>query len=227
MAESVITTNVRPFTRGSTLKARITDAIRAEILSGRYALGTKLSEKCLQSEFAVSRTPIREVLLNLQTEGLIVIKPQSGTFVFSPNAAGVHNLCELRSILEVGAIRLAVAQRTIELVVELQGIVMEATQRLASGQLEECHLLDTRFHRAFVDSCGNALLIDAYIVVSGRIHALRQIMPLTKKRIMAGFAGHREILKAVKKGDANLAADLIRRHIQGVEELLLERLKST
>jgi DNA-binding GntR family transcriptional regulator len=227
MAEPVITTTARSFTRGRTLKAQITDAIRAEILSGRYPLGAKLNEKSLQNEFAVSRTPIREALLNLQTEGLIVIKPQSGTFVFSPTAEDVHNLCELRSILEVGAIRLAVAPGRMELVAELQGIITEATQRLASGQLEKCLLLDTRFHRAFVDSCGNPLLIDAYQVVSDRIHALRQIMPLTKRRVTVGFAGHREILKAVKKGDANLAAILIRRHVQGVEELLLERLKST
>jgi len=203
---------------------RIADAIRAQILAGRYALGAKLDENTLQSEFEVSRTPVREALLSLQAEGLIVIKPQSGTFVFKPTAEDVHHLCQLRSILEVEAIRLAIERRHVELASELQQIVKEATQKLTNGQLEACHLLDTGFHRTFVESCGNPLLIDAYKAVADRVHALRQVMPLTRSRISAGFAGHREILKAVRKGDENLAADLIRSHILRVEELLLRRL---
>ena len=223
MAKSTTARIVQPFVRGSSLKMQIADAIRTQILAGRYALGAKLDEKTLQREFDVSRTPVREALLSLQTEGLIVIKPQSGTFVFKPTAEDVHHLCQLRSILEVEAIRMAIERRHVELGSELQQIVKEATRMLTNGRLEECHLLDTGFHRTFVESCGNPLLVDAYKAVSDRVHALRQVMPLTKSRIAAGFAGHREIVKAVKKGDANLATDLIRSHITRVEELLLRR----
>lgn len=213
----------RTITRSQPLKAKIADILREDILSGRYPLGAQLSEKIIGEELGVSRTPIREAILLLQNEGLVFIQPQSGTFVFKPSREEITHLCKMRIILESAAIQLATEAQDEQLFAELRHIVAEAKKHLSSD-LEKCHRLDTQFHRVLIEASANPFLIDAYKIISDRMHALRQLLPLTRKRISAALKQHQEILSAIQQSDTAHAEQLIRDHIDRVEHMLLEHI---
>jgi DNA-binding GntR family transcriptional regulator len=94
----------------ASLQSRVAAQIREGIVTGDYAAGTGLSEVTLSSELGVSRTPVREALKQLATEGLVDIVPRVGTFVATPSRRDVIELYGLKEIFEGFAARL-LAQR--------------------------------------------------------------------------------------------------------------------
>ena len=89
-----------------TIREQIADRIRAEVISGRLAEGTSLREQALAKQYGVSRAPIRDALLQLTQEGLLVAKPNCGVRVGSPSSEEIQPLVvELRRKIEVFALR--------------------------------------------------------------------------------------------------------------------------
>src|SRR5450631_2819604 len=88
------------------LSAQAEKTIREDIIRGRFKFGEKLSDRVLAASLGTSRTPVREALASLAREGLVIIRPQSGTFVMILDEASVQALCEMRTVLELGALRL-------------------------------------------------------------------------------------------------------------------------
>jgi DNA-binding GntR family transcriptional regulator len=82
--------------------------MRRRIIAGQVEPGVNLSELALAEEFGVSRTPVREALKQLQTEGLIEIRPRVGTFVTTPSRREITELFEMKELLEGAAARLLV-----------------------------------------------------------------------------------------------------------------------
>ncbi|MYL00954.1 MAG: FCD domain-containing protein [Gammaproteobacteria bacterium] len=90
--------------------------------------------------------------------------------------------------------------------------------------LEECHQLDTAFHRALIEASENPFLIQSYHGISNRLHALRQLLPFTKARLNAALKQHRQLIAAIKQNNIEDAQSIIEEHIANVEAMLLQRL---
>jgi len=210
--------------RSVPMKQQVYGLIRDEILSGHFPLGSQLSEKNIAAALNVSRTPVREALLVLKTEGLVEIIPQSGTYVFRPTREEVINICEMRLILESAAIRLAIKSNDQDLFKEMKQNVADA-KKVLKEDLEECHRHDTRFHSLVIEAGLNPYLLQAYTTISNRMHALRQLLPLTKQRLSSAVAQHAELLDCIKNGDEEAALKLISDHILHVQEMLLEKVE--
>src|SRR5207302_1489400 len=108
-------------------------------------------------------------LTALQLQGLIVIQPQRGSFVFQPTEADVEQLCEVRSLLELGAIKLAHARRQTATLQRLQ--TAEANMEAAATGSDDraAAKADAEFHEALFANCGNRFLVQSYALVSGPI----------------------------------------------------------
>src|ERR1700721_1703939 len=91
------------------LSLKAESIIREGIIRGSFAFGERLSDRALAASLGISRTPVREALARLAKEDLVVIRPQSGSFVMTLHAEGVRSICQMRAILECGALRLAAA----------------------------------------------------------------------------------------------------------------------
>src|SRR2546430_8168411 len=89
------------------LSQRVMLRLREAIIDGEFALGAVISEEMIAQSFGVSRTPVREAMGLLQSQGLVVIRPQVGSFVFTPSATDISALCAFRSIIEPKAAELA------------------------------------------------------------------------------------------------------------------------
>jgi DNA-binding GntR family transcriptional regulator len=196
------------------LTARVTEAIRRSIVDAEYQLGEALSEIRLAEKYKVSRTPVREALNELQRQGLIVIRPQSGSFVFMPSEEDVAELCEFRRMLEVAAIRLAHARRPAETIAQLHAAIGEMVGALETeDQLAYAHA-DSAFHQAGVDNSANMYLIEAYKLVSGRLETLRSHNLTNWQKLRNKItAEHRAIASAFEKGDLMQVEEIIDEHV--------------
>ncbi|WP_291296509.1 GntR family transcriptional regulator [Elioraea sp.] len=200
------------------LKRSLADAIRSLIADGTLGLGARISDKALAAELGVSRTPVREALLALVGEGLVTVRPQSGSFVFRPDADEIAALCAFRSLLETGAVRLAPGPDT--LAATLAGLCDGADAALTVGDLAACETADTAFHGAIVTASANPDLIGAHRGIAARVRALRHTLPATRGRIAAANAAHRAIASALASGERERAAALLAAHVEGVARLL-------
>lgn len=192
-------------------------AIRAMIVRAELAPGALLSESDLMSTLGLGRTPIREALRTLANENLVDVYPRRGMFVAGIDTRDLAALAEVRSNLESFAARLA-AQRS-----NLQD--REATVRLideldALGSAPDAHALldiDQRMHHHVYKCAHNAYLertLDQYFVHALRIWALAlHNMPDLQLAVLE----HRALLSAVRDGNADEAAELMFKHVDGFE----------
>src|SRR5215475_3197936 len=155
--------------RKPALAALVAERIRDAIMFGALSLGEAVSEERLATMLGVSRTPVREALTALQLQGLIVIQPQRGSFVFQPTEADVEQLCEVRSMLELEALKLAQARRHAATLQRLQAAEAEMEAAETAGDDRAAAKADADFHEALFANCGNRFLVQSYALVSGPI----------------------------------------------------------
>jgi DNA-binding GntR family transcriptional regulator len=180
----------------------------------------RISDKKLAAELKVSRTPVREALVQLQSEGLVVMRPQSGTFVFDLTIEEVRDICATRAILEAGAIRLATDARSADPMARLGLLVGRAAIALDDGDLVLCDELDCQFHEGIVAASANAYLIRAYSGISDRLRALRHRLPRGRDRMARAIAQHRHIIDLWAAGRLDQATTEIGSHVLNVARLL-------
>jgi DNA-binding GntR family transcriptional regulator len=202
-------------------KAIVAAEIRSRITAGRLALGARISDKQLAAELDVSRTPVREALVQLQSEGLVVMRPQSGTFVFDLTIEELRDICATRAILEAGAIRLtAETAGSTDVMARLGLLVGRAAIALDDEDLALCDELDCQFHEGIVAASGNGYLIRAYSGISDRLRALRHRLPRERERMARAIAQHRHIIDLWAAGRLDQATAEISSHVLNVARLL-------
>jgi DNA-binding GntR family transcriptional regulator len=203
--------------------ARVLDAIRHQILTGRLFPGQPLVEAELAAEFGVSKTPVREALRTLVGSGLVTASRYKGATVRIVDEPLARSVYEVRLLLEPEAVRQAVSR----------GAAMDAAREAlvraaAAPDRAERSLANRDFHRALYRPCDNALL-------TGILDDLRDqtaLVSVSAWSMRATWrqeaAEHEAILVAAEAGDAAGAAELVAAHIRGflaraVEERLLTR----
>jgi DNA-binding GntR family transcriptional regulator len=202
-------------------KEHIASQLREHIAAGVLPLGAALSDRALAEQLRISRTPVREALLQLRSEGLVVMRPQSGTYVFDPAPHEVEEICQLRCILETGALQVVTKKELPELVRALKANLAEAAASLKARDYARCDTLDAAFHETIVGLCGNALLAQVYRGISNKVRALRNRMPRSHERFADAVAHHREIARLLDQGQVARAIAELSAHVGNVQRLLV------
>jgi len=208
-----------PSERPRSLAAVVTERIRTAIMNSELKLGEMLSEDKLAAALGVSRTPVREGLTALQLQGLIVTRPQRGSFVFMPSAEDVAELCEFRMVMESRALILCHA-RAKEATLAAFDRANEAMRNAqGSGQHLASARADADFHDALFVGCGNQYLSQAYSLISGKIGALRANLMQPDVDIRSGsIAEHAEIIDAFRTNDLLRAEAALAGHVFSMRE---------
>jgi DNA-binding GntR family transcriptional regulator len=217
-AAAVVGTRVE---RPRSLTALVTDQLRDLIVTGRLALGEQLSENALAERLGVSRTPVREAFLRLEAERLVEVRPQRGTFVFRVDADEVREICELREVLETGALRIALARDPAALAAALSPLV-EAASAAAFRDPAAYQPHDAAFHETLVAAGRNRQLAEAYGLISARVTALRYRFLTTPAQVEGSRGQHAEVLRLVRAGDATAAEEALRHHVYNSYRALLD-----
>lgn len=200
--------------RGPSLTEQAAETLRASIIDGAFQLGEPLSEISLASELGVSKTPVREALMQLKRDGLVEIHPQRGTFVFTMTADQVRQLSEMRAILEVAALRLAMTRNRPALTAAWTEIVAGMRAALTARDTARYRALDGDFHRAFVELADNAYLLEAFNGLAFRVQALRNRLSREDELNRTSFADHRAFLDLARRDELDAILDLAARHVE-------------
>jgi DNA-binding GntR family transcriptional regulator len=189
--------------------------IRAGIVSGEFARGDRLRETELAERVGVSRTPIREALRRLDSEGLVDFVPNRGARVTAWTERELDDLYEARALLESFAAKLAASRikreqlgRLRELAAEMKALV--AAEGPAADRLTD---LNGEFHLTIAAAGGNAhieTLIRGFIDVPLVHRTFRQYAP---ERLRASMFHHDELIAALAAGDGDWAESVMRSHI--------------
>ena len=142
---------MRQIDRPPSLAEAVLERLRADIVRGDLPLGQLLSERVLAEKMGVSKTPVREALAQLRSEGLVRIVPQRGAFVFSLSASEVRAICEYRLVLETAALKLTMAREPKALADDLARVInrMERARKAgrSRGVFERGYRLSRRVFR--------------------------------------------------------------------------------
>ena len=140
------------------MQGRVIAEMRQRIISGELAPGVSLSEIALAESFGVSRTPVREALKQLQTEGLVEIRPRVGTFVTTPSRREIIELFEMKELLEGAAARLLAQRGRVPELDRLEQNLVEADQAAARDDRDRYAALVQEFHDLLIVGADNAKL---------------------------------------------------------------------
>jgi Transcriptional regulators len=195
------------------LRGRVFNRIREDILNGKYKEHEELREVAIGEELGVSRTPVREAFRQLELEGLIQIVPNKGAYVTGITAKDVGDIYMIRSKLEGLCARWATEHITKEQLEELEENVYLADFHAQKGHLDQMAELDNRFHQILYEACSSKQL--ARLLEDFHEYVLR----VRRKTLANGGRGkvsndeHRLIMEAIKDRDKERAEALANEHI--------------
>lgn len=201
------------FERPRSLTELVADRLRQDIVDGVFDFGEALSESTIAKRLEVSRTPVREAFARLELEGLVRSKPQSGTFVFQMSRDELIAICDVRVILETGALQLAALRDQKRLARKLSKTVERMTRARERRDDRTYLALDTEFHQTLVDCADNRYLCDVYQTIAPRMAALRNRLGNHADHMAKSFDEHRAIAARIADRDVDAATQILISHI--------------
>ncbi|MBR5371650.1 MAG: GntR family transcriptional regulator [Oscillospiraceae bacterium] len=204
------------------LRIRVFNAIENAILDGEYKDGDSLNELRLSKELGVSRTPVREALMQLELEGLVKNVPNKGAVVIGVTEQDIHDIYEIRIRIEGLAARLCAENITEDELHALEQIVDLQEFYLLKNDTEQIWKLDGDFHKIIYDASRSRPLRFTLSNFHNYIKKARDISVQTEGRAEKTVAEHRAILDAIKAHNGELAEQLTAKHISNAEDNLFE-----
>jgi DNA-binding GntR family transcriptional regulator len=212
---------------GQPLKDRTYEDLKEMILSGRLKPGQRVGERDLGALLKVSRTPIREALGRLVQDGLVESRPQRGHFVQAIDGKVVEDLYELRELLELHAIKLAVRRATAEDFAELDSLAAVLRKYDRDETQGEAELRDAQIlHELIGRAARSQPLLEMLKRVYDRLQMFIWIDALYADEATLTRREHREIIAAFKARDERKLTKLSREHLRRSKANVLRVLKA-
>jgi DNA-binding GntR family transcriptional regulator len=203
------------------LSQKVYRALKTEIIKGSLKPGTKLSEGKIAEQMGVSRTPVREVLKQLAAEGFVKMNPNQAVAVSNASVEDVKEVLQIRGVLEGLAARLATKTINEEEIKELEKYQKRMEQYTNKDDVLAFSEMDAEFHELILNICGNNRLIRIRKNLSDQAHRYRIRSLSVPGRLKYSLKEHQEIVKALKRKDAEQADRLSQKHIENVSANIL------
>lgn len=208
------------------LRKMIYEQLVSDILCGSINAGERLSEAALVERFGVSKTPIREALIQMEQEGYILLRKNVGAVVQKISIRMVEEIFTIVAVLESYATETVVAERKLTQsdIAHLAKLIQTMKKYSQRKKYLEYRLLNVEFHGYFVEKLGNETLKKNVADLRRRMYGFVSgglTLPLYIDRYVEC---HRQILDAVKKNDATKAATLMRNHLMESKDFLVSTL---
>jgi DNA-binding GntR family transcriptional regulator len=201
------------------VRARVLDQLRDAIIRGEHLPGASLSEGTLADTYGTSRTPIREAIQQLQSEGLVEVVPRVGTFVREPSRRELTELFQLKSVLEgLGAQLLAGRGRVAETDL-LQANLAESESAVTAGDVERYAQLVHDFHGLIIQGADNTMLAMQYRNLMNKLAYHRIVVDTLRHpgRLGNSLHEHRTVLARILDKDGFGAEFAMRDHVRASE----------
>jgi len=192
---------------------RLRELIEERIATGTYRPGMQLDETELANEFEVSRTPIREALMQLAFAGLIDMQPRRSAVVAEISPQRLCEMFEVMAELEAMCGRLAARRMTDDDQHALLVAHQAGRDAAESVDPDEYYRRNEQFHMAIYKASHNGFLIDECKSLKRRLSAYRRLQLRVRDRMRSSYEEHSDVYMAIVTGDGDLAAKLLRNHV--------------
>ena len=194
------------------VRDQITDRLREEIMTGKFKEGEPLREIPLSERFDVSRGPIRDAILQLTQEGLLVGQPNKGVRIAGTWDETLRPLmCEVRFRIEsIAATELLKIENKEEILLALERNLRLFELACRDEDMPAVVQLDLDFHRIILRNCGHHGLESVWLPLMGGIR-----LPYSRHReLLESHGEHKAILEAIKEGNEEKVLEAIRQNVQ-------------
>jgi DNA-binding GntR family transcriptional regulator len=205
--------------------AAATEVIREAIVDGRLPPGQRLKEEELARELGISRTPVREALLILQTEGLVDAAPNRGAVVRSHDADDLEDLYQLRALLEGYAARRAAANIS-QAAIDGLWASCDRFENLIEGDVQELVKENLLFHNVILDAAQSRRVAELIRKVIELPLVYRSYIwySIDQRRISAHY--HRQITRALEARDGERAELVMKEHVFEARDVLVGQVRA-
>jgi DNA-binding GntR family transcriptional regulator len=203
----------------STLQERVTAAIREAILKRTFLPGERLVQEELAETLGVSRMPVREALRQLEAEGLVQLTPHKGAIVAPVSIDDIREIYELRALMEGYAVEKSLPNLSEQDKEELAQLVQEMDRAAKAADVKTFGELNEQFHQLLRQGC-DGKRIHQYIqnLWNGYPPYVPTILP---GQVEQSQKEHREMLNAIRTGDASALRMAMERHIRRTGDSLI------
>ena len=196
----------------------VAERLRAQIFAHELAPGSWLDEQSLAAQFGISRTPMREAIKVLASEGLVTMKLRRGAYVTEVDRGDLEQIFTVLSLLEGQAAKETALKATEAQLTQLDDIHHRLEKAAADRDAEQFFEVNVRFHDLIQEIAGNRWM-------NGVIVDLRKVLKLQRRdslsrsgRLQSSLLEHRQILQAILKRDPVAAELAMRNHLaRGLE----------
>jgi DNA-binding GntR family transcriptional regulator len=215
--------DVAPIAR-RTLHDEVATRVRDMIIEGRLAPGQRVNEVALGQLLGVSRTPLREAIKTLASEGLVEIVPARGAVVRTLTLKDLADSLAVLKALEQAAARQICAEAPDSALAEIASLHAAMMERYAARDRLAYFKLNQEIHSAVARLSGNAVLATLHTQLQSRMRRIRFIGHEGPEKWAAAVAEHEEMAAAFARRDAAAAAEVIGRHLDAAIERVRESL---
>ncbi len=204
-------------------QASVYEMIREDIVSGRLGPNERLKVADLAEHYQTSTNPVREALQQLRGEGFVLIEPNRGARVRPIDADFVRDIIEIEMLIEPALTRWFVSIVSDADILELERIQAEIEAlNFADPMLHG--RLDTRFHQFIYDRHYNRHAAELWWKHREILRAISRRFPTSLSRRMSVLREHRELIEAIRAQDAEGAAAVVARHVEGSGRHIIEQM---
>lgn len=199
--------------KAETRAEKLREAIEESIATGAFAPGMHLDETELAQRFAVSRTPLREALIQLSSMGIVALRPRRGAIVAEVTPHRLLEMFEVMAELEAMCGRLAARRMS----AADHDVLVRAHKACEAACLAEdpdaYYRENQRFHYAIYAGSHSGFLIEQTTALHRRLRPYRRLQLRVRNRMPSSFSEHSGVVEALIAGDAEVAAERLRQHI--------------
>lgn len=196
-----------------TLHQDVAGKIREMIRKGALTRGQRIIEAELCEQIGVSRTPLREALRVLESEGLVELFPHRGVHIRQPSMREIEEMFEVMSVLEGTCARLAVKNMTQATWRRIERLHQKLETHYAEGDREKYIAVNNVLHALVQELAGNRVLDDILRRLREKVALYRHQQLYEPRRFDESMREHREILEALRRRDPDAAEDRMKRHL--------------
>lgn len=190
------------------------DRLRDRIVQGELSPGNRLNERVLCEQLGISRTPLREAIKLLATEGLVELLPNRGALVAAIDPGRLGQTLQVMGALEALAGELACRNASAECIGEIRRLHAEMLAMHARGDLAAYFRFNQAIHEQIVEASGNAVLANTYRQLNANVRRVRYMANLSQERWDAAVSEHEEILNALAERNVQRLKRLLREHLE-------------
>jgi len=202
--------------------------LRSAILNGELRAGELYNEIAIAKQMGISRTPVRESLLELTSKGLVTFLPRRGVIIRSLSEEDLEELFELRAVLENHFfVKISASPSNFDFS-NLEKYIREQKNAALKSNVPGYLRANGAFHGSMAEMCGNKRMVEIYGTIADLIRLLAlQSMKNPMRMNDRLIPQHEAMLKALKSGDTSLATALLTIHLKESKQAALEGIKST